>query len=113
MMPRRFRNSITSGVWNDRPKTSGMKMAKLSHSLSRRSGLKPSHSLNHSSASIALGMTKNSQITHADEEQAQADGQVDVDEAFLVRIQPGGDERPDLPEDPRAADDDAASPCRP
>ena len=61
MMPSLSRNSITSGVWNDTPKTSGSMMAKPSHSLSRMSGLRPSHSLNHSSASIALGMTKNSQ----------------------------------------------------
>src|SRR5688572_822540 len=54
-------NIMTSGVWKETPKTSGMKMAKPSHSLRRRSGLKPRNSLNHNMASIALGMTKNSQ----------------------------------------------------
>src|SRR5439155_18326936 len=57
-MPMRSRNSITSGVWNDRPNTTGIMMAKPSHSLSRRSGSSSSHSLNHRSASTALGITR-------------------------------------------------------
>src|SRR5206468_6550501 len=60
MMPRRFMKSMTSGVWNDRPKTTGIMIAKPSHSLSRRSGSRPIQSLNDSSTSIDLGMTKNS-----------------------------------------------------
>src|SRR4051812_18196205 len=37
MMPSRATNSMIKGVWKEMPKTSGMKMAKPSHSLSRRS----------------------------------------------------------------------------
>ena len=35
---------MTSGVWNDTPNTSGMTMAKPSHSFSRRSGSMLIHS---------------------------------------------------------------------
>jgi len=59
-MPILKKKSITSGVWNERPKTSGIMRAKPSHSLRRRSGWKPSHSLNQRSASIALGSARNS-----------------------------------------------------
>ena len=38
---------------------------------------------------------------------ADAEGQEDVHVALLVRIQPGGHERPDLVEDPRAGQDRA------
>src|SRR5438552_10759786 len=59
-MPSLAKNSITIGVWNDSPKTRGSNRAKESHSLSRRSGSKPSHSLNHKRAWMAFGMTMNS-----------------------------------------------------
>ncbi len=58
-MPILWRNSITSGVWNEMPKINGSMSAKLSHSLSRKSGSSPIHSLKHSNTSMALGITRN------------------------------------------------------
>src|SRR5438128_1899627 len=61
--PMRYTNSMASGNWKEIPKITGIMMANPSHSLRRRSGSRPIHSLNHSSASIVLGMTKNSHIS--------------------------------------------------
>ena len=60
-MPILYMNIMTIGVWNESPKINGMMIAKLSHSVSRSSGSKSSHSLNHKSASIAFGRARNSQ----------------------------------------------------
>ena len=87
---------MTSGVWNDRPKTSGIMIAKPSHSLRRRSGSQAEPFVEPQQGLDRLGNDEELAHEHADEEQAQAERQVDVDEPLLVRIQPGRDERPDL-----------------
>src|SRR5262245_9641775 len=43
--PIRLMNSMTSGNWNPMPKANGRNSTRLSHSLIRISGSKPSHSL--------------------------------------------------------------------
>ncbi|GIW80539.1 MAG: hypothetical protein KatS3mg105_2346 [Gemmatales bacterium] len=50
---------------------------------------------------------------HAAKKQHQADGQIDVDQTFFMRIETGGDKQPQLPENPRTAKHDPRSRCTP
>ena len=107
-MPIRLRKTITSGVWNEMPNTSGRMIARPSHSFRRMSGSKPSHSLNIEQRLDRAGQDDELAQQHAGEEQPEARAEHHVDVLPLVRVQPGADERPELVEDERAGQHDAA-----